>query len=187
MRWDELFADLEAQAAALDVAERAAEVAERTRIEVGALGVHDRLAAGVGARVRIELLGGQACTGTIDRVGADWVLLDEGAGRESVVAVAAIRTLAGLGRTSAVPGSGGAVRARLTLRSALRGIARDRSTVRLHLRDGAALDATLDRVGADFVEAARHAPGEPRRRGEVRDVLLVPLDALAAVSRVAGR
>jgi hypothetical protein len=186
VRWDELFADLEAQASALDVAERAAEIAERTRIEVGGLGVHDRLAAGVGASVRVEALGGEARAGTIARVGADWVLLDEGAGRESVIAIDAIRSVAGLGRASAVPGSGGAVHARLVLRTALRGVARDRSTVRLHLRDGAALDATLDRVGADFVEVARHAPGEPRRRGEVRDVLLLPLAALAIVSRRVG-
>lgn len=183
MRWNELFADLEAQAAALEVAERAAEIAERTRIEVGALAVHDRLAAGVGTTVRVDALGGEARAGTIARVGADWLLLDEGAGRESVIAIAAVRSLAGLGRTSAVPGSGGAVHARLVLRTALRGIARDRSTVRVHLRDGAALDATLDRVGADFVEVARHAPGEPRRRGEVREVLLVPLLAVAIVSR----
>jgi hypothetical protein len=186
VRWDELFADLEAQAAALEVAERGAEIAERTRIEVGGLGVRDRLAAGVGTTVRVETLGGAAPAGTIARVGPDWLLLDEDGGREHVIAIAAIRSVAGLGRTSAVPGSGGAVSARLGLRSALRGIARDRSPVRLHLRDGAALDATLDRVGADFVEAARHAPGEPRRRGEVRDVLLVPLDGLAIVSRRAG-
>lgn len=186
MRWDDLFADLEAQAAALDVAERAAEIAERTRIEVGGLGMRERLAAALGSTVRGQVLGGVAFAGTIERVGPDWLLLDEGDGRESVLALAALASVTGLGRTSAVPGSGGAVHARLGLRSALRGIARDRSTVRLHLRDGITLDATLDRVGADFVEVARHAPGEPRRRGEVRDVVLVPLDAVAVVSRRAG-
>lgn len=187
MRWDELFADLEAQADALDVAERAAEVAERTRIELGGIGVHDRLAAGIGTVIRVETLGGQAQSGTVVRVGPDWLLVDETAGREHVVAIAAIRSVAGLGRSSAVPATGSApVTARLGLRSALRGIARDRSPVRVHLRDGGALDATVDRVGADFVEVARHAPGEPRRRGEVRDVLLVPLSALAIVSRRVG-
>jgi hypothetical protein len=186
VRWDDLFADLEAQAAALDVAERAAEIAERTRIEVGGLGTRERLAAALGSTVRGQVLGGAAFAGTIERVGPDWVLLDEGDGRESVLALAALASVTGLGRSSAVPGHGGAVQARLGLRSALRGIARDRSTVRLHLRDGATLDATLDRVGADFVEVARHAPGEPRRRGEVRDVVLVPLDAVAIVSRRAG-
>ena len=183
MRWDDLFADLEAQADALDVASRAAELGERVRIEVSALGVAERLRAAVGAPVRLQLMTGSALSGTLARVGADWVLLDEGSGREAVVALAAVRSVGGLGRLSAVPGSEGAVAARLTLRTALRGIARDRSAVRLHLADGEVLDATLDRVGADFVEAARHAPGEPRRRHEVREVLLVPFAAIVAVRR----
>jgi hypothetical protein len=133
--------------------------------------------------VRLQLTAGAALAGTLARVGADWLLLDEGAGREAVVTLAALRGVGGLGRHSAVPGSQGRVAARLTLRGALRGIARDRSAVRLHLVDGDVLDATLDRVGADFVEAARHAPGEPRRRGEVREVSLVPFAAIAAVRR----
>jgi hypothetical protein len=186
VRWDDLFADLEAQADALEVAARAAEVSERTRIEVSALGVRDRLAAAVGTPVRLQLAGGLAAAGSVVRVGPDWVLLAEDGGRESVVALAAVRTIGGLGRLSAVPGSGGVVQARLALRSALRGIARDRSGVQVHLVDGMALDATLDRVGTDFVEVARHAAGEPRRRGEVRDVLLVPFAALAAVRRLVG-
>jgi hypothetical protein len=78
------------------------------------------------------------------------------------------------------------VLAGLSLRSALRGIARDRSPVRLQLLDGEVVDATVDRVGKDFLDVARHAPGELRRRAEVRDVVLVPLMSLAAVRRRAG-
>ena len=37
------------------------------------------------------------------------------------------------------------------------------------------VDATIDRVGADFVEVATHAAGEVRRRDEVREVELIPL------------
>lgn len=183
MRWDDLFADLEAQADALEAGERAAEVAERTRIELAGLSTVDRLKAAVGTRLRLRTDGGLALDGTLARVGPDWLLLAEADGRESVVALGRLLSVSGLGRLSAVPGSGGVVQARLTLRSALRGIARDRSPVRLHLADGELLDATIDRVGADFVDVARHAPGEPRRRGEVRDVVLVPFAALAAVRR----
>jgi hypothetical protein len=183
MRWDDLFADLEAQADALEVAERAAEVGERARIEFGAIGVVDRLRAAVGNPIRVQLRGGAAIGGVMQRVGPDWLLLGEGGGREAVVTIAALRAVHGLGRLSAVPGTGGPVLARLTLRSALRGVARDRSAVRLHLVDGEVLDGTIDRVGADFVEVARHAPNEARRRTEVRDVILVPTRALAAVRR----
>ena len=48
VRWDELFADLEAQADALAVAERAGEVDERMRIELGGLALGDRLRAAIG-------------------------------------------------------------------------------------------------------------------------------------------
>jgi hypothetical protein len=186
VRWDDLFADLEAQADALEIAARAAEVTERARIEVAGLTVLDRLRAAVGNTVRIQVLGAPTVAGTLVRVGPDWVLVDEGSARESVVAIAAIRSVAGLGRLSAVPESGGVVASRLTLRSALREIARDRSTVRIHLVDGESLDATPDRVGADFLEVAQHAPGEPRRRSEVREVALVPFAALAVVRRSVG-
>ncbi len=186
MRWDELFADLEAQAEALDLAERATEVSERARIELASISTLDRLRAGIGGQLRVQLLGGLSIGGTLVRAGADWLLCDEGSGREALVATSAVRVVHGLGRLSAVPGSGGPVLARLTLRSALRGIARDRSGVRLHLVDGEVLDATIDRVGADFVEVARHPASEARRRGEVREVVLVPTAVLAAVRREAG-
>lgn len=183
MRWDDLFADLEAQADALERAERAGEVAERTRIELGSIGLLDRLRPAQGSAVRIQLAGGIAVAGSVDRVGVDWLLVSEGDAREVLVALSAVRTVAGLGREAAVPDSGGTVLARLTLRSALRGLARDRSGVAIHLVDGTALAATIDRVGADFVEAARHPAGEPRRRDMVRDVVLVPIAAIAAVRR----
>jgi hypothetical protein len=184
MRWDGLFADLEAQAAALAHAERAAEVEDRTRGEVGALGLLDRARAAVGAQLRLRLDGGHAVTGELVRVGADWLLVDEDAGREAIVAAAGVTSVRGLTRHSAVPGSAGPVASRLGLRQALRGVARDRSPVRLHLRDGATVEATVDRVGADFVEVATHAPGETRRRQDVRDVELVPVSAIVALRRV---
>ena len=65
----------------------------------------------------------------------------------------------------------------------MRAVARDRSGVRLYLVDGTVIAATLDRVGADFVEAAIHPTGEPRRHSGVRDVQLVAFTALAAVRR----
>jgi len=182
-RWQALFADLEAQAAAAEHAERAAEVDERTRGELAGLGTIDRLRAADGAAVRLRVSGGRTLSGVVDRVGPDWLLLAEDAGREAVVPLAAVLGVRGLSRFSAVPGTAGAVASRLGLRSALRGIARDRSPVRLELVDGSGLDATLDRVGADFVEVAVHAPGEARRRHDVAEVELVPFAGLVAVRR----
>ncbi|WP_375487756.1 hypothetical protein [uncultured Jatrophihabitans sp.] len=183
MRWDQLFADLEAQAAALDRADRAGQVDERTRGEVGALALLDRLRAAIGAPVRLQVAGGLAVAGTVHRVGPDWVLLDEEGGREAVVVSARLLRVRGLPRYSAVPGSLGVVESRLGLRHVLRGIARDRSSVRVHLVDGSVLDATIDRVGDDFVEVAAHPAGEARRRSEVREIEAVPLAAITVVRR----
>ncbi|WP_234971356.1 hypothetical protein [Jatrophihabitans endophyticus] len=180
-----MFADLEAQAGALAQAERAAEVDERTRAEVGRLGVAERLRGALGLPVRLRLPAGLTVAGELRRVGPDWLLLGDGDARETIVALPAVLGVRGLARFSAAPGTAGVVESRLTLRHALRGVARDRSAVRVHLVDGATVDATVDRVGADFVEVATHAAGEPRRRGDVRDSELVPLAALAAVRRSA--
>lgn len=203
MRWDALFADLEAQADALAQAERAAEVETRTRGEAATLTVADRLRASVGSPVRLRLGGGLLVSGRLARVGPDWLLLEEGPGREVLVVTAQVLTVRGLGRLTAVPAAVGTagpaafVEARLGLRHALRGIARDRSVVRLLLTgapgaaasgtgtagESGAVDGTIDRVGADFVELAVHAPGEARRHRDVREVELVPLGALVAVRR----
>lgn len=185
MRWDGLFADLEAQAAALEQAERGAEVAERTRGEVGALGLIERLRSATGLSLRLRLPAHLIVNGALIRVGPDWLLLDEDTGREIVVSIRAVLAVRGLARYSASPDTMPAVDSRLGIRHALRGIARDRSVVRVHLADGSTLDGTIDRVGADFAEIASHAAGEPRRRQEVRDVELVPLAALVAVRRTA--
>lgn len=183
MRWDALFDDLAAQAVVLEQAERAAEVEERTRGEVGSLSLVDRARASAGSPVRLRLRGGLALAGELARVAPDWLLIDEGAGRETVVATAQVVSLRGLGRYSAVPGSAGVVESRLGLRHALRAIARDRSAIRVLLDDGSAVDGTIDRVGADFIEVATHAAAEPRRRPDVRDIELLPLAAVAAVRR----
>jgi hypothetical protein len=183
MRWEALFADLEAHADALERSERAAEVDERARMEVAALGLLDRLRAAVGAPLRLHCGAAGTCTGTLRRVGPDWLLLDEHAGCETVVALAAVQGVGGLSRLCSAPDSVTVVESRLGLPHVLRGVARDRSAVRICRVDGSTLDATIDRVGADFLDAALHPAGETRRRADVREVVLVPYAALALVRR----
>lgn len=183
MRWDDLFADLEAQAALLAQRERADEVGERSRIEVGRLAAIDRLRPAEGAIVSVTVLGGERIDGILRRVGAQWLLIEERVGREAVVALSAVLTVAGLSRWSADSSGVGAVESRLGLASALRGMARDRASVRVHLVDSHELDGTIDRVGSDYFELARHARGELRRRGEVRSVALVLNRSVAVIRR----
>lgn len=183
MRWDQLFADLEAQSEALDARERSTQVDELARMEISRIGLVDRLLPAVGTLIGLRGLGDVRLTGTLRRVGPEWLLLDEGPGREAVVALAAVLHVAGIGRLSASPGRGGPVESRLGLGHALRAVARDRSPVRLHLIEGGVEDGTIDRVGMDFLELARHGAGEPRRHSEVRDVQIVAFRAVSVVRR----
>lgn len=178
-RWDALFADLEAEMAAADAADLRSEVADRTRREYASLRLVDRLRPALGHQVRL-VLPATVVTGRLADLGGDWVLVDEGSG-SALVPLAHIRSVAGLGALSAAPGSEGKVAGALDLRYALRRLARDRIEVVLSTVDGSVMSGTVDRVGADFVEIAEHEPGEPRRKGSVRQVLTVPLAAISLV------
>jgi hypothetical protein len=183
MRWEALFADLEARIDTLSAAEREAEIVDRTRYEIGRFELTDRLRPAVGARLRLSCQGGLTLIGRLDRVHREWLLLDDGAGGEALIVLSAVMSVGGLSRMSASPGTMSAVDARFGLRLALRGIARDRSAVRLHLIDGTVLNGTLDRAGNDFVELALHPVGEPRRRSAVSQSVVVATGAVAALRR----
>jgi len=183
MRWARLFADLESQLQAEDAADLASEVASRTRHEIGQLGMSDRLRAAIGHPIRLTCSGAGELTGHLRDVGAGWLLLDEGLGREILVNLAAVGTVQGVGRSSAVAPDTVVTR-RLDLRFAIRGLARDRSTLQVLLSPGEILTGTFDRVGSDFAELAEYASGELRRAGEVRAVRVVSLAAIAAVRTV---
>lgn len=182
-RWHRLFADLEAQVGAQDVAEFEAEVAERARIEFGRLRLVDRLRAAPGQRVRLGCLGAGVLAGRLDRLGAGWMLLTDEVRCQLLVPLAAVTWLTGVGPMSSAQGAD-VVESRLDLRHALRGLARDRAPVRLVLADGEAVEGTIDRVGADYLELAEHAADAVRRAPEVRRMRMVPL---AAVSMVRSR
>src|SRR3954464_10002506 len=123
VRWQQLFADLEARfEAEHDAAERA-EGSSRSRHELGSLRFVDRLGGALGSPVVLLCRGAGQVSGTLSEVGSDWLLLDDG-GRELLVATAAVRAVGGLGRRTAAPEETGPVTGRLDLRRALRGLAR---------------------------------------------------------------
>ena len=181
MRWDDLFRDLEAQLDAAEVAELAAEVADRTRREAAHLTLVDRARAAVGHPLVLRVQGVGAVDGQLADVGSQWLLVAETGGREVLVPWTAVLSLGGLRTWSAAPGSAGQVFARLGLGHALRGIARDRLPVQVGLLDGSVVSGSVDRVGADFLEVTEHGTGEVRRRGDVTGVRTVPFAALALV------
>lgn len=180
MRWDALFADLEAEFDAVDSVEAEQELRDRVRRETALLRLVDRLAPARGHEIAVHVSGG-VVRGRLTDAGGDWLLLAESPARDALIPLAAVASVAGLGRWSATPGSEGRVGARLNLAYALRGIARDRSAVSVLLIDGSTCAGTIDRVGSDFVEIAEHPAAEPRRSSAVSAVRTVPHAAMLVV------
>ncbi len=185
MRWQRLFADLQAEFDEAEAAAERAEDASRRRVETGAVRLVDRLAGALGGRLVLRCSGVGDVSGELVEVGADWLLLTGEGRREVLVATAAVRAVGGLGRATAPAEDPGPVRARLDLRWALRGLARDRSVVQVVLDDGAAYVGTVDGVGADHVELAEHPADQPRRAAAVRGVRAIALSAVAVVRTLA--
>ncbi len=181
MRWDALFADLEAEVQAEEALERRAEVVDRIRSELGRLRLVDRLAPALGSPgpLRIGISGHPSLSGALTGLGADWLLVAQAGGSESLVALAAVQLIQGLSHASAEPGWEGKVGARLDLRVALRRLVRDRSAVTVRLTSADALTGRLARVGADHVELAEIDAG-----GRVSGAgWTIPLAAIAFVQR----
>jgi len=190
MRWEQLFSDLEARYDELADAEVMAELADRQRVAAGGIGMVQRIAGAVGRPVRLRTAAGIAVSGTLAHVGPDWLLVHEGPGREVMVALRSTTIVEGLAATTGTPMRG--VELRLDLRQALRGLARDRAPISMVVVGGVGeptslhteITGTIDRLGADFLEMALHAPWEPRRSASVRSIVLVPLPAVVLVRAV---
>jgi hypothetical protein len=180
MRWEALFADLDAQLDAAAAEQFADEVSDRSRREVARLHLADRAAVACGAQLSAGVAGAGVVSGRLLRSGPGWWLVTAD-GAELVVCTDAIGWVSGLPALAAEPEGSAPVARRLGLGYVLRGIAKDRSGVAVVLRDGTAVTGTLDRVGADFVDIAEHAPGEPRRAGSVRAARTVPFPAIAVI------
>lgn len=185
MRWDRLFADLEARFDDLADEQAVAEQADRDRVATGAVTVAQRLGGALDRRIRVGVRGGREHEGFLRRVGRDFLLVEDAFGRDLLVVLDAVTSVSGLtaGTAPEVPDRA----TRLDLRRALRSVARDRAVVAVSTgqgpvdQEGSEIWGTIDRVGADFIEIAVHPVGEPRRAGLVRSVCLVPLRVVAVV------
>ena len=184
MRWDSLFADMEAQLHAAGQRGLESEANELARLNHAETSLGDRLRGQVGSGIRLTVSGGLQFTGALVHVGSSWLVLNERA-RSVLVPLPAIQLLEGLSRSSSVEKS--SVAKRLGMGSALRALARDRADVVLHLASGSAsrtVNGMIDRVGSDFFELAAVPSGEARRASNVRTVYAVPFTAIGALASV---
>lgn len=182
MHFDDLFEDLEQQAAGLGLAERDAELADRARGEYAAVTLASRVHASGGCHVRLRLVDRTLVEGSLTQAGPDWCGVSRvaatGATESCVVRLAAVSVAEGLSARS-VAEAARPVTARLGFGSALHRIAGDGRMLRLRLLGVDDLEGRLRRVGADFAElepVGRH--GEPVVADPV--TTLVPFAAVLA-------
>src|SRR5680860_1230247 len=101
MRWQELFADLEARARSLEQVDLELEIADRTRAEVGEIQLANRLRSALGATVRLQVQSVGLMEGRLEQVGRDWLLVTTP--DDVVVALAAVGAVLDLSATAVSP------------------------------------------------------------------------------------
>lgn len=190
VRWDELFADIEGQFEGRLDAERLDLAAESERLRVGRVTLIERLAgmSSSGRVVRLLLSDAQTVDLRIDSTGSDWVAGEAQSDRSRgavvpVAAIAEVLSVAGrhdLIRASPPLAPARGLAARIGLAVVLRDLCRRRIEVELRTTLGIH-HGTIDRVGADHLDLARHGAGEARRHPAVQEVRLVPFAGLLCV------
>lgn len=179
MRWDGLFADLEAQLAQAAWRETEAEAAELTRGEAASVHLVDRLRGAVGHRLALRLGGDLRVEVQVSTVGPAWVGGTDHAGGV-LVPLASIRSVDH--RLPMVAPERSASARALGIGAVYRTMARARVPLAIVGQDGRQLtEGTIDRVGADHLDVALHARDELRRRQAVRGVCVVAFDAIGYV------
>jgi hypothetical protein len=166
VRWDDLFADLQAQWEAELRADDDVEIRELAEAEAAGTSFGDRLRARRGAPLTVRLADGSDRTGVVADVAQEWVLIAERE-RRHLVPVAAIAVAWPLGGAAPAPG---AVERGLGLGHVLRALAAEGHDVVVRTRGGDHA-GLLVRVGADHLDIAAHT-----------GVLSIPWAALLSVS-----
>jgi hypothetical protein len=180
MRWERLFADLEARLEAEERATTDADVVDLVRAERARLAVRDRLRAHLDESLIWSLVSvGEPLPGRLLDVGSDWVLIESRSG-EMLIPIGAVQGIEGLSRMAAPDSS--EVARRLGIGVILRGLSRDRAVVSVRLPADQWVTGTIDRVGADHVDIAVHPQDESRRGRAVLGVRCLLLPAVVGIT-----
>ncbi|MCY7413282.1 MAG: hypothetical protein LH471_09670 [Salinibacterium sp.] len=193
MRWDKLFDDLESQIEHELSAEELDLQAEEERFRLGRLALRERILAirASGDSFRIILNSDDWMWVTPLTVGRDWFLAqlvsDVRVAPQFIVPIASLagftvpeNTIASSLPTQSEPSARESLSARLGLAFVLRDLCRRRTAVEVTVGE-ARYHGTIDRVGRDHFDLARHEPDQPRRTNAVTAIMVVPLDRLSLV------
>ncbi len=179
-RWDDLLADLSAQAEAEESAERDAEVADLVRAEHADVGIADRLRAHEGL-LGLALADGSSLRGSVIDVGKDCLTLSDDGGGQALVPFRGVSGFEFLGTAARQPES--LVAQRLGFNAAMRRLARAHAPVRIGLTSGTQRIGALDRVGRDHIDVLADGFSDPD--ATPRRAMTIPLDAIVVVRRIA--
>jgi hypothetical protein len=196
MRWNNLFNDLEAQLDRELAAEDADERRDTARAAVAIVGQRQVLLALAKDYEGSVLMRTSArrFTVTVDTVGADWVAVTEIDPGTSVASATHVIPVHAITEIELASGASVAsvtrrdvreeLRPRLIDRVAfdvvLRDLARRRRWVEITTRDNV-VSGTLDVVGRDWCEVARHPRHVARRQSAIAGSVLIPLPAVLGV------
>jgi len=165
MRWEKLFAEIEAHAGDLARVERDAEIQDRTEGEWAATSWRDRLAPGP---ISLRVAGLGRLDGNLTRITGAWLLLQTDH-YEVIVNPAWV--------TAVSPSATGAkqlsvLEQRMTWVHAIRMLQREGSRIHVVRVDGSSVNGTVRLAGKDFVEI----------QTDQRTAEMVPYAMLAAIS-----
>ncbi|TLQ00309.1 hypothetical protein FEF26_01725 [Nesterenkonia salmonea] len=170
MRWDALFADLQAQASAQRQEVFESSVAEAVALEWSRVELVDRIRGHTSQPIAIRLRGGETVTLDVRTVGSDWIA-GGAAGYQWLIPVGAVDMVKGLTRRTQVEPS--QARRRLSITSPLRALAEARHHIVVRCETGVLAEGALLGVGRDFLDV--------RTESDYPTIRTVPLAAITAV------
>lgn len=183
VRWEELFADMEAQLAQAEQRSVELEAAETARAELSRLTLAERLSAHRNQTVRLLPAHGDVLEGELTDIGAGWAVIRERY-FQHLVPLHSVVWWEGLYRRFEMTNERAVLR-KLGMGHVLRALAASRTHVRVLLLDPSSrgdVEGTLDAVGHDFFDLALHPNDQFRRRHAVKAVRTVPFSSVALIS-----
>lgn len=179
MRWNDLFADLEAQMEFGQWQSVEQDAAELTRGMWAELTLMDRLRAAMGQQVRVVLQDGRMQPIQLQAVGPTWI-----GGVDDMSAVIVLRdAILGVDadlKAATVPSR--PLQAGPSVAAIYRALARRREAIQVVGRNGVVIaEGTIDRVGEDHIDVALHSRDEFRRSSVLQGMRILPFDAILLV------